>query len=40
MGLELSILTTLLLTVNETLTAGNAIIAVSLLLFQLNPKLE
>lgn len=36
----MSILTTLLLTVNETLTAGNAIIAVSLLLFNLTRNLN
>jgi hypothetical protein len=36
----LSLLTTLLLTVNETLTAGNAIIAVSLLLFNLTRNLN
>jgi len=36
----LNILTTLLLTVNETLTAGNAIIAVSLLLFNLTRNLN
>lgn len=32
--------TTLLLTINETLTAGNAIIAVSLLLFNLTRNLD
>ena len=36
----MSILTALLLTVNETLTAGNAIIAVSLLLFNLTRNLN
>ena len=36
----MSLLTTLLLTVNETLTAGNAIIAVSLLLFNLTRNLN
>ena len=36
----MSILTTMLLTVNETLTAGNAIIAVSLLLFNLTRNLN
>lgn len=36
----MNILTTLLLTVNETLTAGNAIIAVSLLLFNLTRNLN
>lgn len=36
----LSLLTTLLLTVNETLTAGNAIIAVSLLLFNLTRNMN
>ena len=36
----MTILTTLLLTVNETLTAGNAIIAVSLLLFNLTRNLN
>ena len=36
----MNLLTTLLLTVNETLTAGNAIIAVSLLLFNLTRNLN
>ena len=36
----MSLFTTLLLTVNETLTAGNAIIAVSLLLFNLTRNLN
>ena len=36
----MSLLTTLLLTVNETLTAGNAIIAVSLLLFNFTRNLN
>ena len=36
----MSLLTTFLLTVNETLTAGNAIIAVSLLLFNLTRNLN
>lgn len=36
----MGLLTTLLLTVNETLTAGNAIIAVSLLLFNLTRNLN
>lgn len=36
----MNILTTLLLTVNETLTAGNALIAVSLLLFNLTRNLN
>lgn len=39
MGTYLNLLTTILLTVNETLTASNAIIAVSLLLFNLTRNL-
>ena len=39
MGAYLNLLTTILLTVNETLTASNAIIAVSLLLFNLTRNL-
>lgn len=39
MGIYLNLLTTILLTVNETLTASNAIIAVSLLLFNLTRNL-
>ena len=40
MGTYLNLLTTILLTVNETLTASNAIIAVSLLLFNLTRNLN